>query len=900
MVSRQGTVRKSTSGVADAVCGVLCLILLLAAPGRPAEATGAQAERAAVEALKSEQVDALMRRYEAEAGERRLYLRPFDRQIAACLDLWKRRSDAEARDQAVRALRVALQPWLERSPQSLAAAVTDQGSHDPVNLDLRDACLHFAQLWSLTGEAGHAARSRSLLERFAQMVPKWPIWSPYYGEESAKRPLPPDDPATYRGEFAAGPWGSWIYMDLVMMQPLLDAWTILRGTPGAAPDPGTMRTLFEHGVQVQRMRGDGPDFSNMDAFQIRGMLDFGRLIPDPELVHEGVRHLQSMYRVGFFPDGWWHEGATDYHTDLQQGLRAVVEDFPDGYTDPPDFRSAVDGVRFDGLSLRSLVASPSARADAVIRATTLPNGLGLATHDSDWQARSPMSADEFPASRLFGAMGQGTLASGGRGNQTLVTLHYGPSGSHAHHDALNLHMWSNGREVISETNYRPPAGSNTTRAWHTSTAGHATVVVDERDQDCRGPLGSHIRLRRPEDAIPGITDWPWRWTTCAPADFGTLRLFATDFDRVQVVEADATASYDSVAPVTMYRRTVALVQIDGDDTYVVDIFRVRGGSTHDLMLHACLQDPHEVQVSVAQTPRAGTLHGMISGLQGGVTDKLWVAAFRMPDRTTLYSFVAPAAGTEVITGTAPAMRRVGDAPFVIARRRAADSIFVTVHHASKSGSSRVRRVELLPVDGEGVVACRVVLDTRSDIVISAESRDRAARIDGRIESTGAFAHLAEGSGPGSQWLYLLDGSRLVSGDRSIEGDVSVAGAITRIDRKEAGASVNGFVTPTKLPEGPSLFGQTMMIEPAGLPVWAYRVMGVQTVPDGSELLTPDEPGLVIEGDLVKQLYFPNWGARGAVRFRIPGRALLQNQPDGSGWRFWGSGASKARAPGLVD
>jgi len=871
------------------------LPVLVAGALAPAQTPGAP-DQSLVSRLAAESDDAIRQRYVREAGERRLYARAFDRDVAGCIQRWNSSQDAAARDQAVRALRIALEPWSQASPDQLAASITAQGSHEMINLDLRDACLHFAQLASLTSDPGAQARSKALIERFAATVSTWPIWSPYYGSEADKKPLPPDQASSYRGEFSAGPWGAWIYMDLIMAQPLLEAWSILRDMPGPVPDPAVMRAFFDHFPQVQRLRGDIPDYSNMDAFQIRGQLWFGLLMPDPELVHEGLRHLQAMYRTGFYPDGWWHEGSTSYHKDLQEGLRTIVEDFPATYSDPPGFRSSVDGQRFDALSLSNLVAGPSARAEAVMRDTCLPNGFGLAVHDSDWQERAPTRGPDIPSSRLFGAMGQGTLASGGSGAQTLVTLHYGPSGSHAHHDALNLNLWSKGKEVISETNYRPMQGSNSTRAWHTSTPGHATVVVDERDQDHRGPLSSHVRSRQPEDAIPGLVDWAWRWTTCSPDDFGKLRLFATDFDRVQVIEADATASYDAVTPVKMYRRTVALVQIDGSDTYVVDIFRIRGGSMHDLMLHACLQEPYEAQVSPKLSPRTGTLYGMIGDLRSGRTDKLWVAAFRMPELTTLYTFVAPGAGTEVIAGNAPAMRREGDAPFVVARREGADTDFVCVHHASTSGTSRVRGLELLPVEGQGVVACRVVLDTRSDVVISADDPHRSAKIDGRIDFTGAFAHLAEGSLPDGQWLYLVDGSRLVSGSRSIIGDVSTSGTVTRVERVEAGATDNGFVTPLSLPEGRNLYGQTLLLEPAGLPTWAYRLTGSRRVAGGSELLTTDEPGLVVDGDLVKQVYFPNWGNRGVVRFRIPGSALLMPSDGGGAWQFWTTGVATAKSP----
>jgi len=53
---------------------------------------------------------------------------------------------------------------------------------------------------------------------------------------------------------------------------------------------------------------------------------------------------------------------------------------------------------------------------------------------------------------------------------------------------------------------------------------------------------------------------------------------------VRAFEASSEASYAS-EKVDTYRRTVALVDVPGASSYLLDIFRVSGGAQHDLMWH---------------------------------------------------------------------------------------------------------------------------------------------------------------------------------------------------------------------------------------------------------------------------------------------------------------------------
>ena len=350
----------------------------------------------------------------------------------------------------------------------------------------------------------------------------------------------------------------------------------------------------------------------------------------------------------------------------------MVRVYLQGYSDPEGFKSERDGTRFDNLDMMAIMARPFARSDAVMRAVQQPNRTAQVIHDTSfpqkvWWTEPMTEARSF----LFGCVGHAILGTGaGKGNMAQASLHFGGTHGHEHLDCLNLILFAKGRELISETRYRPYDIPNTSRAWHVATAGHATVVVDETNQNSRGSKDCFRRAREPADAVPGIPDWPWRWRghgNCM--NDGMLRLFNTDFEKVQVVEADGERSYGTTLALKQYRRTVALVKITESDVYVVDVFRVRGGEVHDYMLHSCLELNHTLTLEPEVTEaKPGKLHKYIDQLRSRKTDGPWTATFAMEDAScSLKTFMMPQPGTEIIVGEGPAMRRRGTAPFIAVR-----------------------------------------------------------------------------------------------------------------------------------------------------------------------------------------------------------------------------------------
>lgn len=154
--------------------------------------------------------------------------------------------------------------------------------------------------------------------------------------------------------------------------------------------------------------------------------------------------------------------------------------------------------------------------------------------------------------RDLGGYGLAILEAGAGENARGLSLYYGSAaGGHGHHDRLNIEMWALGRPMLPEDGYPYPFTRPDFWRWRsTDTHKHYCVVVDETTQRTQyaGRLNALV-------TTPGV----------------------------QIVDASAEIAYPD--QVSLYRRTAALIDLAPDASYLLDIFRVRGGSQHDWCFH---------------------------------------------------------------------------------------------------------------------------------------------------------------------------------------------------------------------------------------------------------------------------------------------------------------------------
>lgn len=793
------------------------------------------------------------------------------------------------------------------SLEQLVEQIDDRGALNPRNNEMKFQAYYYAMRYYVQGNENDAHRSAAILKRFAEVITEWPL------VDREGRVHSQDDIPYLRQWDANGLWGEWYYQDLWGCQPLLWAWDLI-GNSKALQEPGVSeyieRDLLRYMVEHQ-FKYHPQTYGNLEHYILEGLIDFGMLLPEPEYIHRAVRWHNAVIVTQFFADGFWHEGTPAYHKDIWQGMALLIPGLLKGYSDPPGFRSAetyewiqarrevqgapgitvVDGgARFDNLDLGVIYAAQFRRMEEAVNKLLFPNRTVAGLHDclpagyQAWWAEAPKVA----APRLLGSSGHGILGTGMHQDQVYVHLHYGGTHGHEHYDALNIILWAKNLELISEGMYRPLPGDISTREWHTSTAAHNTVVIDERDQG-----GRFSNRRRPIaslDAVPGIPDARYRSGGHGDSDSdGRLLMFETTFEDVQVIEASGEKSYHTVRP-DLYRRTLALVKIDAQDSYVVDIFRVKGGEIHDWMLHGPLDVPYEITFSDPMQPKDGVLHEYLQVSESLQTDQDVSFEISASRGAGLRAFLMGQKDTEYILGQAPAMRRMGLAPFVDVRRRGPESVFVAVYEpVGARETSRIQKVEFMPLGDDMAVGILVELtDGTKDIMVSTmEDGPWTVREieEWGVSFSGRFGH-ARLRDDQVRWLYLPRGEFLAAGDTEVKGALPFVGRILSTTRIEAGASADTLTADISLPKGEALKNRALIMDMGGQLVQSIIVDRVEALETGSLVITEDDPGFSTENGMIRLDHFPNWGIPGTLRFLIDNpqlailRATIENPGEG--------------------
>jgi hypothetical protein len=301
------------------------------------------------------------------------------------------------------------------------------------------------------------------------------------------------------------------------------------------------------------------------------------------------------------------------------------------------------------------------------------------------------------------------LRSGKDANERVLWLDYDSGGQHSHADGMNLGLFARGLDLMPDFGYPPVqyGGWGAPRAqWYVSSMAHNTVVVDGGNTQ---PAGGKTLL----------------W-----AD-------GKDFHAIQ-------ASCPEMIGGGRYERTAVMIDTSDRDAYVVDVFRVAGGTDHSKFLRSHFGTL--TTEGVPETPAslfAAVPH--MRNWRGGSARSGWSVEWKVEDRLGLLPqppdlhvrYTDLTADAEAYTGeTWVSVCKYGFSandeswvPHVVSRRQAAQaplvSTFVSVleDYAGKSKIASLQRLPLESTDGkmraDGDVAVELILiDGRRDLFVS--------------------------------------------------------------------------------------------------------------------------------------------------------------------------------------
>jgi len=305
------------------------------------------------------------------------------------------------------------------------------------------------------------------------------------------------------------------------------------------------------------------------------------------------------------------------------------------------------------------------------------------------------------------------LRSGKGAASRAAWLDYDAGGNHGHADGLNLGLFAKGLDLMPDLGYPPVqfGGWGSARAlWYTSTAAHNTVMVDGAQQASAG---------------------------------GKTTLWAAG-DGFCAIAASAPELNASVTK--KFERTVALIDVSSDDSYVLDVFRVVGGHDHQKFFMSHF-GTIETSPDLSMQPASDFAHAQMRNFKVARNPKPgWSVNWKIEDRYKLlppgtdvrlrYTDFTSDAGTDAYTCEAWAVAGEYNSlqeawlPRVMVRHRDATSPLTTTFvsliepYDGKTGPL-IKQARRLPVQHTGgdasdsSVAMRIDLaDGRSDLLVS--------------------------------------------------------------------------------------------------------------------------------------------------------------------------------------
>lgn len=729
---------------------------------------------------------------------------------------------------------------------------------------LENQCVALGKAWRATGKPEYARRVALVLDKAARLYPHYAaIHNGIAGRIAFCRSQQPPY------SWDAGRWGYFhneiprnmiLAYDLIYDSPVFEE---LSAELGYDVRERIVRDFFR--PTYDALVVNKYHVSNVVGYDIASAAMLGRIIGAPDMVHRAVGWMLQNLDEGFCFDGCWSESPS-YHYMTLGGLQSAFRTV-EGYSDPPDYRDPVDGMRFENLN-------PSAdlpfwgKVQQAFKAIDYPDGTAPAVHDT-WSHERRSAPRQQTGCALLPGWGHASLGRGSGAHQMLAQLHFSGAYGHSHLDNLNLTLWAKEREMLSDIGYT----WTDIRWWTACTISHNLVAVDRAEQGGR----------------PGDGDLLWYF----PA--------AGDHD-ISVVEADGRRAYSNISGLDMYRRLVALVPVSETDAYVLDIFRTRGGSVHDWLLHGSADEDMTVHTALPLAP-AGT---EFAGEQPPKTYALWrnvrsahtetglELSFEYADDADrgLRVHLLGSSPTEVYLGETPSVRRAGKGtqgdnrkildfwmPHLCARRSGPaplHSLFAAIEEPFRGGPflDAVTRLEVTPAD-ENCVALEVTCGDLADTIISTldeppfvERRAGDVTLRGRLGIVRRVRDKVIG-------LWLFEGTELSAAEQSISAERSgYSGTIRGAQRKLEGAGRDAFITEAELPVGDDLHGRWMIVTHGNGSRHGYEIDRIEREGDRTVIVLTADHGLRISGDTTEEVYFPRRTMTGPNTFLIPLRASL--------------------------
>lgn len=565
-------------------------------------------------------------------------------------------------------------------------------------------------------------------------------------------------------------------------------------------------------------------------------------------------------------------------------------------------------------AFQDTIATRSAERVAFTKRTTLvqdsvafPNG-DLAPFDDTAAGYSVVR--NTTKSYLLPAYSHAMLGAGTGTQQIQSNIGANDKANHIGNSVMSMTLYAFGNEQIGDIRYSRIPGRNFTN----SVQAHNLVAIDQAQSQYyssgRQVFGNDGHV---------FTN-------------GYFTMFEDGMDGVSATEVYS----NTIKPgtVSRYQRLHVLNTIDAGVPYLIDVFAVKGGTTHDYILNGSTQVAQTATsslplVSINNTypllPEGATYtdpifledetnwYGAFRNMSTATSTGNWTVTFQDSLVGGIKVFAVDDASSTVYLGTSPYPYRRTCAtnlyaysrPTLIERRIGTNSnsksVFIHVIEAYGSTTSGIASVSKLPltsVSDEYVALSIVFNNGREDVVLinlnndlitgtaatqTIQTADSVYSLTGKI---GVFTNINSSING-----YLIKGSKLsyIDNELNIPNHV-YTGIISETVRKADGAAYNALVTDAAIPEGDDLKGNWISLRfgtysvinpPSNITTQSdmnelFKIDGVRVVNGKTYILCNEDHQLSINGNVTTELLRPQRVFNGSTTFKIEKSTTYSN------------------------
>ncbi len=585
-------------------------------------------------------------------------------------------------------------------------------------------------VYAITEDPRYAHKAAVLIYRLAEVLPGYALhdWE-RHGTVPWSR---------------AGKISGWNYQDAILITVCGKTYDIIYNSDilGNKEKAFIEKNLFHNSAEYLTAVSPFSGITNDIPFRFAGVAMIGRTLEDHKILewvlnqNEGLSEFTASH---FFRDGHWYERSPSYHKMAVKNFHHIV-DILQGYSDPENYKESDRYVNIDLKSIPKIENIYSCLFKAVYPDGSLPpindshvhetppaslaevgyswfGGIkwlsilskaynGNLNKNGDLYAlfnRNPKAEDEAAAlysftepplkSMDFDGLGMAMLRMGTGKNQAAFTMKYGKyTSDHGHFDALGITLFAKGKEMLSDLGY--PYWSHRYRGqWMRRSLAHNTITVDMLNQDAAGELIRFFYSGK------------------------TFSAFDTEIRNAYQLTMEN------------FVRQIALIRVNKNDVYAVDLFRVKGGNVHDWSLHSEAPDCEVYDIDLhPETELYGFdyAYKYISDVNMGNTSGKWAVEWKWNDGTALYCHMLGQPDCEVYKTRAPGERLIrGDTgrkiDYIFNRRKGEKlkSEFIAVYEPY-SGNKFIKNVTKFSFqdDKNWAIVLKIELNGRTDYVLT--------------------------------------------------------------------------------------------------------------------------------------------------------------------------------------